>query len=132
MSDKNRKITFENGKFTVYGKELSMFEGMYCLNDLFGAMDGQGIERKPFGQYVRSRSFARLVECTSGISLGNAGFVVSRLCRRGLMRRVGRREDARLYASLPVIWCILTDYNDTLTKDAAPLLVPSTGSRADD
>lgn len=132
MNDKTRKITFENGKFTVYGKEITMQDGMYCLNDLFSAMDEQGIERQQLGQYVRNRSFARLVECASGVSMGDAGFVVSRLCRRGLMRRVGRREEARLYASLPVMWCILTDYNDTLTKDAAPLLVLSTGSRADD
>lgn len=123
MNDKNKKITFENGKFTVYGKEITMMDGMYCLNDLFSAMDGQGIDRQRLGQYVRNRSFLRLVECTAGIRIYNARFVISKLCEKGLMKRVGRREEAKLYASLPIMWCILTDYNDTLTKDAAYLLI---------
>ena len=69
MSDKSRKITYIDGKFTVYGKEIS------------------------------------------------------KLCEKGLMKHVGRREEAKLYASLPIMWCLLTDYNDTLTKDAAEVLV---------
>ena len=40
----NDKITYENGKFVVYGKELSMMDGMYCLNDLFEVMDDKGIK----------------------------------------------------------------------------------------
>lgn len=120
---KNRKITFEDSKFTVYGKELSMLDGMYCLNDLFDAMDEQKIERQQLGQYVRNKSFLRLVECSTGIRICNVTFVVNKLCEKGLMRRVGRREEAKLYASLPIMWCILTDYNDTLTKDAADVLV---------
>ena len=41
-----------------------------------------------------------------------------------LLRQVqGRREESKLYAPLPIMWCILTDYNDTLTKDAAEVLV---------
>ena len=123
MDSKDRKITFDDGKLTVYGKEITMMDGMYCLNDLFSAMDGQGIERQRLGQYVRNRSFLRLVECTAGIRIYNARFVISKLCEKGLMKRVGRREEAKLYASLPIMWCILTDYNDTLTKDAAYLLI---------
>lgn len=121
--DKNRKITYIDGKFTVYGKELTMLDGMYCLNDLFSAMDEQGIERLQFGQYVRKKSFLRLIWCYTGIRLRNSKFVVSKLCEKGLMKRSGRREEAKLYASLPIMWCILTDYNDTLTKDAADVLV---------
>lgn len=123
MSEKNRKITYIDGKFTVYGKELSMLDGMYCLNDLFSAMDEQGIERQQLGQYVRNKSFLRLVECTTGIKICNVTFVISKLCEKGLMKRVGRREETKLYASLSIMWCILTDYNDTLTKDAADVLV---------
>lgn len=123
MDSKDRKITFDDGKLTVYGKEITMMDGMYCLNDLLSAMDGQGIERQRLGQYVRNRSFLRLVECTAGIRIYNARFVISKLCEKGLMKRVGRREEAKLYASLPIMWCILTDYNDTLTKDAAYLLI---------
>ena len=119
----NRKITYENGKITAYGKELSMLGDMYCLNDLFDAMDGQGIERQQLGQYVRNKSFLRLVECAAGIKICNVTFVISKLCEKGLMKRVGRREESKLYASLPIMWCILTDYNDTLTKDASDLLV---------
>ena len=120
---KNRKITYIDGKFTVYGKEVTMMDGMYCLNDLFTAMDEQGIERQQLGQYVRNKSFLRLVECTTGIKICNVTFVISKLCEKGLMKRVGRREEAKLYASLPIMWCILTDYNDRLTKDAADVLV---------
>lgn len=119
----NKKITYENGKITAYGKELSMLGDMYCLNDLFTAMDEQGIERQQLGQYVRNKSFLRLVECTTGIKICNVTFVISKLCEKGLMKRVGRREESKLYASLPIMWCILTDYNDTLTKDAADVLV---------
>lgn len=119
----NKKITYENGKITAYGKELSMLGDMYCLNDLFDAMDRQGIERQQLGQYVRNKSFLRLVECATGIKICNVTFVISKLCEKGLMKRVGRREEAKLYASLPIMWCILTDYNDTLTKDAADVLV---------
>ena len=119
----NKKITYENGKIAAYGKELSMLGDMYCLNDLFTAMDEQGIERQQLGQYVRNKSFLRLVECATGIKICNATFVISKLCEKGLMKRVGRREEAKLYASLPIMWCILTDYNDTLTKDAADVLV---------
>ena len=49
--------------------------------------------------------------------------MISKLCEKGLIKRVGRREEAKLYASLPIMWCILTDYNDTLTKDSADVLV---------
>lgn len=123
MSDKNRKITFKEGKFTAYGKELSMLDGMYCINDLFDAMDEQGIERQQFGQYARNKSFLRLIECSTGIKICNSTFVVSKLCERGLIKRVGRGEERKLYVSLPIMWCILTDYNDVLTKDAADILV---------
>ena len=119
----NKKITYENGIITAYGKELSMLGDMYCLNDLLTAMDEQGIERQQLGQYVRNKSFLRLVECTTGIKICNVTFVISKLCEKGLMKRVGRREESKLYASLPIMWCILTDYNDTLTKDAADVLV---------
>lgn len=119
----NKKITYDNGKITAYGKDLSMLGDMYCLNDLFSTMDEQGIERQQLGQYVRNKSFLRLVECTTGIKICNVTFVISKLCEKGLMKRVGRREEAKLYASLPIMWCILTDYNDTLTKDASDLLV---------
>ena len=121
--DKNRKITYIDGKFTVYGKEITMLDGMYCLNDLFSAMDEQGIERLQLGQYVRKKSFLRLIWCYTGIRLRNSKFVVSKLCEKGLMKRYGRREEAKLYVSLSIMWCILTDYNDTLTKDAANVLV---------
>ena len=97
------EITYENGKITAYGKELSMLGDMYCLNDLFDAMDGQGIERTKFGVYARKKSFLRLVKCFT--------------------KRVGRGEERKLYVSLPILWCILTDYNETLTKDASGLLV---------
>lgn len=123
MTMDNKKITYENGKITAYGNELSMSDGMYCLNDLFTAMDEQGIGRQQLGQYVRNKSFLRLVECATGIKICNVTFVISKLCEKGFMKRVGRREESKLYASLPIMWCILTDYNDTLTKDAADVLV---------
>ena len=121
--DKNRKITYIDGKFTVYGKEITMLGGMYCLNDLFDAMDEQGIERQQLGQYVRNKSFLRLVECTTRIKICNVTFVISKLCEKGFMKRVGRWKERKLYVSLPILWCILTDYNETLTKDASDLLV---------
>lgn len=120
--EENKKITFENGKFTVYGMSIGEKDGMYCLSDLFDAMDRQGIERQQFGQYVRNRSFLRLVECFTGVAVGDAS-VIGKLCEKGLMLRSGRRDEARLYATLPIIWCILTDYNDTLTKDAADVVL---------
>lgn len=121
--DKNGKITYIDGKFTVYGKEITMMDGMYCLNDLFSVMDEQGIERQQLGQYVRNKSFLRLVECTTGIKICNVTFVISKLCEKGLMKRIGRGDNRKLYASLPIMWCIFTDYNDTLTKDARNMLL---------
>ena len=119
----NKKITYENGKFIAYGKELSMLGDMYCLNDLFEAMDGQGVERTKFGVYARKKSFLRLVKCFAGVEVCNTTFIVAKLCEKGLIKRVGRGDNRKLYASLPIMWCILTDYNDTLTKDASDLLV---------
>lgn len=119
----NNKITYENGKFIAYGKELSMSDGMYCLNDLFEVMDERGIERQKFSVYARNKSFLRLVECTTGAKVCCSNLVVSLLCQKGLLRRIGRGESRKIYASLPIMWCILTDYNDTLTKDAAGVLV---------
>lgn len=119
----NNKITYENGKITAYGKELSMLGDMYCLNDLFEAMDGQGVERTKFGVYARKKSFLRLVKCFTGVEVCNTTFIVAKLCENGLMKRVGRGEERKLYVSLPILWCILTDYNETLTKDAADVLV---------
>ena len=121
--DKNRKITYIDGKFTVYGKEITMMDGMYCLNDLFDAMDDKGIERAKFGIYARKKSFLRLVKCFTGVEVRNTTFIVASLCMKGLMKRIGRGDNRKLYASLPIMWCILTDYNDILTKDAADVLV---------
>lgn len=119
----NKKITYENGKITAYGKKLSMLGDMYCLNDLFEAMDNQGIDRAKFGVYARKKSFLRLVKCFTGADVCNTTFVVANLCDKGLMKRVGRGEERKLYVSLPILWCILTDYNETLTKDASNILV---------
>lgn len=121
--DKNRKITYIDGKFTVYGKDITMMDGMYCLNDLFDAMDDKGIERAKFGVYARKKSFLRLVKCFTGVEVCNTTFIVAKLCEKGLIKRVGRGDNRKLYASLPILWCILTDYNETLTKDASGLLV---------
>lgn len=119
----NDKITYENGKIIVYGKELSMLGDMYCLNDLFDAMDDKGIERAKFGVYARKKSFLRLVKCFTDTDVCNTTFVVANLCEKGLIKRVGRGDNRKLYASLPIMWCILTDYNDTLTKDARGCLM---------
>ena len=118
-----KEITYENGKITAYGKELSMLGDMYCLNDLFEAMDKKGIKRQQLGQYVRTKSFIRLIENITGISIGNITYIISFLCRKGLISRVGRWHEKRIYVKWPILWCILTDYNDTLTKDASDLLV---------
>ena len=119
----NDKVTYENGKFVVYGKELSMKDGMYCLNDLFEAMDKKGIDRAKFGIYARKKSFLRLVKCFTGVEVCNTTFIVAKLCEKGLIKRVGRGDNRKLYASLPIMWCILTDYNDALIKDAADCLI---------
>lgn len=119
----NKKITYENGKITAYGKELSMLGDMYCLNDLFEVMDERRIKRQKFSLYARNKSFLRLVKCYTGIYIRKSTFVLAKICEKGLMKRVGRREERKLYVSLPILWCILTDYNDTLTKDAADVLV---------
>lgn len=128
----NKKITYENGKITAYGKELSMLGDMYCLNDLFEAMDGRGIKRQKFSLYARNKSFIRLVKCYTGMEIRNSTFVVANLCSKGLMKRVGRREERKLYASLPILWCILTDYNDALTKDASDLLMLKVGFNSEE
>ena len=100
-----------------------MLGDMYCLNDLFEVMDNQGIDRAKFSIYARKKSFLRLIKCFTGIDITHTTFVISALCAKGLMRRMGRGKERKLYASLPIMWCILTDYNDTLTKDAADVLV---------
>ena len=119
----NEKITYENGKITAYGKELSMLGDMYCLNDLFDAMDGQGIDRAKFSIYARKKSFLRLIKCFTGIDITHTTFVISALCAKGLMRRMGRGVERKLYTSFPILWCIFTDYNETLTKDASDILM---------
>lgn len=119
----NNKILYKDGKIIAYGKELSMLGDMYCLNDLFDVMDDKGIERAKFGIYARKKSFLRLVKCFTGVEVCNTTFIVASLCMKGLMKRIGRGDNRKLYASLPIMWCILTDYNDTLTKDAADVLV---------
>ena len=119
----DNNITYENGKFIVYGKELSMLGDMYCLNDLFDTMDDKGIERAKFGVYARKKSFLRLVKCFTGIEICNDTFVVASLCTKGLMKRIGRGENRRLYATFVIMWCIFTDYNETLTKDASDFLL---------
>lgn len=119
----NNEITYKNGKIIAYGKELSMLGDMYCLNDLFNAMDAIGIERAKFSIYARKKSFLRLVKCFTGTDICNTTFVIAALCEKELMKRVGRGENRRLYASLPIMWCIFTDYNDTLTKDASDILL---------
>lgn len=119
----NDKITYENGKFVVYGKELSMKDGMYCLSELFDIMNERGMRRLSYGLYIRKKSFLRLVECVTGIKVESRNNAYSNLRDSGLIKYVGARKGRKLYATLPIMWCILTDYNDALTKDAADCLI---------
>ena len=115
--DINRKITFKNGIYTVFGKDIGMKDGMYCLSDLLDVLDENGIKRQKWSIFARSKAFLMRFYGLTGISL-ESNYIVSRLQNIGRYRRIGNGGVCKIYVTNDVFIATLLEYTPELFRAA--------------
>ena len=120
--EKNRKVTFKNGIYTVFGKDIGMKDGMYCLSDLLDVLDENGIKRQEWSIFARSKSFLNRFQGVSGIGL-ESGYIVSKLYDIGHYKRIGKGNGCKIYISHDVFIVTLMAYTSELSTALAEFII---------